>query len=206
MNKKIGDYIKDLRKDLRMTLEEFSEVIGLSKSYINQIEKNERVLSKKKLFETIYYFNQYQKIDPPLPTNEMLKVFANQKSLNIDTLQDEYYEFETTLQEKQKNATGKFSKKMDSISENKIEYPTNHNKDIKEIDKPLFDLEWLLSQDEYHLFYGRKYHTDTSKVHTDTLDKLTYNKLSEEDKKMIKKVIEAIFENKYNKYNLNNND
>lgn len=37
--KKVGDYYKELRKDLKMTLEEFSYTIGLSKSYLNQIEK-----------------------------------------------------------------------------------------------------------------------------------------------------------------------
>ena len=42
MEKKTGDYIRKIRKDLGMTLEDFLRAISLSKSYIKKIEKNER--------------------------------------------------------------------------------------------------------------------------------------------------------------------
>lgn len=201
MDKKIGDYIKNLRKDLGMTLEEFSEIVGLSKSYINQIEKNERTPAKKKIFEILFYFNEYQEIDPPLPDAEMLEVFAKYKSLDISVLKKEYADYIKEFHERLNMQSKKFNTTLDKIENNKIQYPTNHENDITSLEKPYFDLEWLLTQDEFHVFYGRKYHTDIKQVHTDPLDKLAYNKISEDDKKMIKRIIDSIFDNKYEKYN-----
>lgn len=86
MKRKVGDYYKELRKELKMTLEEFSHTIGLSKSYLNQIEKNERIPSKNKLFQNLCYLNEFQKLDPPLPANEILEIFANQKKLDYSLL------------------------------------------------------------------------------------------------------------------------
>ena len=72
-------------------------------------------------------------------------------------------------------------------------------------DRPYFDLEWLLSQNDYHVFYGNKFFTDKNKIHTDSIDELTYSKLNEDDKKMIKTIIESIFETKYDKSKKVNN-
>src|SRR5699024_3520692 len=201
MDKKIGDYIKQLRKDLDMTLEEFSEILGLSKSYINQIEKNERTPAKQKIFEILFYFNEYQEIDPPLPAKEILEIFSSYKRLDKDILNKEYEDYVKEFYERLNKKAEKYNARLDYIECNKIQYPTNHERDLIELDKPYFDLEWLLTQDEFHVFYGKKYHTDTKQVHTDSLDKLSYNKISEDDKKMLKKVIDSIFENKYKKYN-----
>ncbi|CCI58493.1 helix-turn-helix domain-containing protein [Staphylococcus equorum] len=200
MEKKIGDYIRKLRKDLGMTLEDFSRAISLSKSYINQIEKNERTPSKQKLFEIICYFNEFQKIDPQLPTDEIIIAFSDYKQVDYKKLLLEYNDFvegfHTRLKEHEKNS----GVSVDNIDSNKFEYPTDHGKNLKELDKPYFDLEWLLSQNEFHVFYGKKYITDTNQIHTDSFDSLTYNKLNDDDKKMIKNVIESIFDNKYQKY------
>lgn len=203
--KKVGDYYKELRKDLKMTLEEFSYTIGLSKSYLNQIEKNERIPSKNKLFQNICYLNEFQKLDPPLPENEILKVFANQKKLDYSLLKKEYREYVEEFLEniiKHENSIGI---KLDNLDNNCIAYPVNHDEKIKELDKPYFDLEWLLSQNDYHVFYGNKFFTDKNKIHTDSIDELTYSKLNEDDKKMIKTIIESIFETKYDKSKKVNN-
>lgn len=95
--------------------------------------------------------------------------------------------------------------KLDNLDNNCIAYPVNHDEKIKELDKPYFDLEWLLSQNDYHVFYGNKFFTDKNKIHTDSIDELTYSKLNEDDKKMIKTIIESIFETKYDKSKKVNN-
>lgn len=55
------------------------------------------------------------------------------------------------------------------------------------------------------MFYGNKFFTDKNKIHTDSIDELTYSKLNEDDKKMIKTIIESIFETKYDKSKKVNN-
>lgn len=197
MDKKTGDYIRDLRSDLEMTLEEFSQTIGLSKSYINQIEKNERTPSKNTLFNILVFFNVFQKMNPPLPENKILTAFSKQKGLDKNTTIKEYNdwvkEFIGNLDEHEKEIGVSF----ESIDHNRLEYPTDHNKPIKELDKPYFDLEWLLDQDEFHVFYGNKFYTDKNQIHSDSIDELTYSKLNDDDKKMIKEIIESIFKTKY---------
>lgn len=203
MENSIGYYIKKLRSDLNMTLKEFSEVTGLSTSYINQIEKNERTPSKQKLFDLIYYFNIYQNVSSKLPTYKMISMLAQKKKLDKIVLLNEFEDYKDFKNEKTKHLeeqSKKFSNIMENLKTNKIEYPTNHNSDIKPLDKPYFDLNWLLTQSDYHVFYGKKYHTDDKQIHTDSLDSLTYNKLSDEDKKMLKNIIDSIFENKYKTY------
>ncbi len=205
MKNNIGDYFKELRSELDLTLEELSNMIGLSKSYINQIEKNERTPSKKKLFEILFYFNEYQELEPPLPVDEIFTLFANQKKLDYDLLVEEYRGYVNDFKSEIEKKNEKFNARIENIVSNRIEYPTDHDKKIRELDKPYYDLEWLLSQKDFHLFYGRDFHTDNKQIHTDSLDSFTYSKLSEEDKKMIKSIIEAIFSNKYKKYNPNKN-
>jgi len=205
MKNNIGDYFKELRSDLDLTLEELSNMIGLSKSYINQIEKNERTPSKKKLIEILFYFNEYQELEPPLPVDEIFTLFANQKKLDYDLLVEEYRGYVNDFKSEIEKKNEKFNARIENIVSNRIEYPTDHDKKLRELDKPYYDLEWLLSQKDFHLFYGRDFHTDNKQIHTDSLDAFTYSKLSEEDKKMIKSIIEAIFSNKYKKYNPNKN-
>lgn len=205
MKNNIGDYFKELRSELDLTLEELSNMIGLSKSYINQIEKNERTPSKKKLFEILFYFNEYQELEPPLPVDEIFTLFANQKKLDYDLLAEEYRGYVNDFKSEIEKKNEKFNARIENIVSNRIEYPTDHDKKLRELDKPYYDLEWLLSQKDFHLFYGRDFHTDNKQIHTDSLDAFTYSKLSEEDKKMIKSIIEAIFSNKYKKYNPNKN-
>lgn len=198
MSKKLGDYFKKLRKDLDMTLEDFAYSVELSKSYINQIEKNERIPSKNTLFSIICYFNVFQKIKPQLPDNEILDVFSELKGLDKTKTRREYWgyveRFLRNLQDRQKE----LGYSIDSLDNNRLEYPTDHSKPIKELEKPYFDLEWLLSQNEFHVFWGNKFFTDKNQIHTDPTDEITYSKLNDDDKKMIKEIVESIFKTKYN--------
>ncbi|MFT0636505.1 helix-turn-helix domain-containing protein [Staphylococcus ureilyticus] len=200
MDKKVGDYYRELRSYLKMTLEDFSYNVGLSKSYINQIEKNERIPSKNKLFQMLCYFNEFQKLEPQLPTDDILHSFSNQKKLDESRLKKDYEKYVKEFKENLKQHEANIGAQIRNIDTNKIAYPTDHNKKIEELDKPYFDLEWLLTQKEFHVFYGNKFYTDKNKIHTDSVDELTYNKLNDDDKKMIKNIIENIFETKYDQY------
>ena len=195
----IGEYFKDLREELELTIEDFSKITGLSTTYISQIERNLRTPSKKKIFEILYYFNVYQDIENKLPETEIFELYSEYKKIPVQQLLTEYNNFFLDMDNKRSNMVDNAKKLTSNLKNNNLKYPIDSEKEPEIIDKPYFDLKWLLSQNEYHVFYGNEYITDNKKVHDDFLDKATFSKLSQDDKKMFIKIIESILENKYNK-------
>lgn len=199
MKEYIGEYIKELRDDLGLTIEDFSKIIDLSTTYVSQIERNLRTPSKKKIFEILYYFNEYQDIENKLPETDFFELYSKYKKIPVQQLFTEYNNFSSELNAKRSNISDSVKRVTDNIKNNNLKYPIDNEKGAESIDKPFFDLKWLLTQNEYHVFYGDEYITDTKKIHDGFLDKITFNKLDQDDKKMFIKVIEAILENKYKK-------
>lgn len=54
-NIEIGERIRKIREDLKMTREQFSEMIDISDVFLGQIERGERSLSIKTLSKIVYY-------------------------------------------------------------------------------------------------------------------------------------------------------
>lgn len=53
----LGDLIKQYRQEHRMSMQEFADRAGLSKSYINMLEKNENSTTRKPIIPTIKTIN-----------------------------------------------------------------------------------------------------------------------------------------------------
>lgn len=54
-NIEVGERIRKIREDLKMTREQFSEMIDISDVFLGQIERGERSLSIKTLSKIIHY-------------------------------------------------------------------------------------------------------------------------------------------------------
>lgn len=58
------------------------------------------------------------------------------------------------------------------------------------LNHPIFDIEWLLKQEKYNLFYGRDFNINNGEF---------YNVIDAEDKKLISNLIRTYFKSNYNK-------
>ena len=54
-NIEMGERIRKIREDLKMTREQFSEMIDISDVFLGQIERGERSLSIKTLSKIVHY-------------------------------------------------------------------------------------------------------------------------------------------------------
>lgn len=101
------------------------------------------------------------------------------------------------LQLKKQNENSKIES---DIFSNKIKLVKGTTK--KEvIEKPYFDLNWLLTQNEYEVFFDRSFLLDNNflnKKHFTEKDMYYYNVLNDNDLKTIKDLIVVFLLNKYN--------
>ncbi|RIO39945.1 hypothetical protein BUZ60_11945, partial [Staphylococcus nepalensis] len=122
---------------------------------------------------------------------------SNIKS-EIDTLYSEYLFYYLS---KLKKDTTKNQNHTDEIFKNEVKVLKGDS--IAEImDNPYFDLNWLISQRDYEVFYGRKHLTKSETIYNNKLtpkNMYYYNTLDNNDLNTIKKLIEAYLDSKYHR-------
>lgn len=209
-----GQMIKKRRHELKLTTYDLAHMVDVSNAYISKIENGERHPSKKVLFKLTYDLSFYE-LEKKKKSNVELKivknkvdygdflfVYSTEKRISLDDLKEEFEEYATLRFERYKTY---FDSRDRAVAENRIIIYKNRD-DFYEIEKPYFDLEWLLNQNDYEILYGNEYDVrDLMSVIKDEQvlkhpSTRTFNKLKPKDIKLIREVIETIISNKYNKF------
>lgn len=178
MKKHIGDYVKEVRSDLGLTVREFGRLVGISGSYINQVEQTQKTLSKKKLFDFILFFNVKRRdLGINLPADEIIKVYCENKNISYERIYTEYEELR--LSEGKMQAT-----LADDLTTGRAE----KDKDgyLKKIDKPYYNLKWLLTQKDNEVILYDELEHDNGNI------EFSRDVLTEDDKKKLLAYAEAL--------------
>ncbi|PLR81857.1 hypothetical protein CVD25_15420 [Bacillus canaveralius] len=187
----ISKLIKEQRKIKDMTLNELENAIGVTASYLSQVENGNKLPSEKVLFSIAYYLdirsvkNNYQE--------KLITEYANIKGLNEKELWNDFRKFQASLI---RDVEYSLNNSIDTVNKNKFKLKKGTLK-AEPIEEPYFDLKWLLTQKEYEVFYGRDYNINPGEK--SILDKLFFHRLRDEDIKVIHGIIEAYISNRYEK-------
>jgi transcriptional regulator with XRE-family HTH domain len=192
--------IKKYRSFRKKTVYEVAEFVDVSPTYISQIENGKKLPSKKVLFPLVRFLGlkndkgYWKKVENvEFDGLDLLEVYAEYKKINSKELFHEYFNYVSDeiktnfieLQDLERRKNNKFS-------------VNKKNGDIEPTKKPYFDLEWLLTQDQYHVFYGRNYNIQKINKDNVSLSEFSlYNILNDIDIKIIKGLIDAYISNKY---------
>ncbi len=198
---KFGEILKEVREESGLSINKLGRYSQVTPTYISRLEnQHDKVPSEDMVNKLIiglgkYKMEQNEKIDPV----ELLERFYS--STNLRKSKKEFDELALMLLTAYTNelntAIGYISKLQDIIYENKIMLPKGKNKG-EELDDPVFDLSWLLTQNRYELFYGRE-HLLNDKYNSSNEEKFYYNTLSDEDKAVLSALIKAYISTKYEK-------
>lgn len=190
----ISKLIKDQREIKDITLNELEKAIGVTASYLSQVENGNKIPSEKVIFSIAYFLdnssivkNNYQE--------KLITEYANIKGLNEKELWNDFQRYQANLI---REVEYSLNNSIDTVNKNKFKLKKGSLK-AEPIEEPYFDLKWLLTQKEYEVFYGRDYNINSGEK--SILDKLFFHRLAEEDKKIIHGIIEAYISNRYERNN-----
>lgn len=196
-------HLKNLRAFRAKTVYEVAEAVGVSHTYISQMENGKKLPSFKVLYPLVSYLgsrndkgyiNKVENLE--YDGTKLLEEYANYKNMSSKAVINRYMEYVT---EKLSEEVHDLFKTADSRKENKVTI-NRISKEITAINKPYYDLKWLLKQDEFFVFYGHEYDLQNVFEQKGSVSKNdVYNVLPDEDIKMISDLIEAYLSNKYKK-------
>lgn len=196
--------VKDFRTFRGKTVYEVAKASGVSHTYISQIENGKRVPSLKVLFPLVRFLGAendkgYLGKMENIEYNEsgLLDIYAECKDVEAKNIHEKYLEYIT--EDIRKELSILHDPEM--IDNNQIKINKNDNR-ITSIEKPYYDLKWLLNQSENYIFYGREYDIRGLKKESEIITSTDiYSILTEEDLATISDLIEAYISNKYPKIN-----
>ncbi|WP_418129166.1 helix-turn-helix transcriptional regulator [Staphylococcus sp. HKU1] len=175
--------IKETRLSGGVTLDDLAKFVGVSDVYISRIENAKRFPSKKVLFPLLLFI-EYEEYTGDL-VNKLLTLFSTIKDINHQDLENEYQQYRNDFKQNQIDLSNKIKNHQLEVSIDKFNKVTS-----KTIDKPYYDLSWLLTQEEYVLFF--------SDIETNNNEYFKHS-LTDKDKQMIynvvKNVLKRVYEN-----------
>ncbi len=190
----ISKLIKEQREIKGMTLNELENAVGVTASYLSQVENGNKIPSEKVIFSIAYFLDN----SPNVKNNyqeKLITEYANIRGLNENELWNDFQRFRANLI---REVEYSLNNSIDIVNKNKFKLKKGTLK-AEPIEEPYFDLKWLLTQKEYEVFYGRDYNINPGEK--SILDKLFFHRLRDEDIKIIHGIIEAYISNKYEKNN-----
>lgn len=209
-----SDILKNARTEEKLSINRLSKLANVSTTYISKLENRKRSFPTLEMIFNITYgfmLNSMEKYsnlenyeDFVVPEIELLLeefVTSDDSNLTEYEIETSQNEFERFYQRKEKSFLNKSISSTQSIYSNKIKMPRNSDT-FEELDEPYLDLQWLLNQTKYNVFYGRDFLTDYDTVQKRSLktkNMYYYNILDESDLNTIKKLIEVYLESKYPK-------
>ncbi|MBY6180496.1 helix-turn-helix domain-containing protein [Staphylococcus haemolyticus] len=209
-----GEVLNKYREELSLSVNKLGELADVSPTYISRIQNNsEKVPSKKVTFKLmkVLFLQSVEKEWEEINVLDdfiiayLFKGIKNHSELNKDELEDyrklleEFFEFLKTTSDKEITELYNMSNK---IYENKIimkddlSFDTTDDKEKLTkylLDKPIFDLEWYLTQNEFEILAPRNIITKND--YTD----IDYNVITEKDKEIICNLVFAFLTTKYKK-------
>lgn len=200
---KFGEKLRETRLKYGLPLNKLGRVSGISPSYISKLENGKaKPPSEDVIFKLIngMYLEYKNKNNEKLDTVSILKDFYKSDDLEISEPELNksilnFMKFVADLAEETLNTAIQIS---DFLYENKILLSKEDGK-TEEIDYPVFDLEWLLKQEQFELFYGRSFFLN-NEIDPKEAD-LYYNKINDEDKRVINNLIFGYISAKYHRIN-----
>jgi len=191
----IHKLIKDQRETKDFTLYELEKLVGVTASYLSQVANGNKLPSEKVLFLITHYLGIHTDTEKVFQDG-MIREYARIKEMNVDKLHKKYKDYINKYFDDKLKPLNKWA---DDYNKNKIQ-ATKNTLDSTRIDKPYFDIQWLLTQNDYEVFYGRDYDIQgTQWAGKDIMDKVFFNRLNDEDIKIIHDLIEAYISNRYEK-------
>lgn len=216
--------LKDYRGIKKKTIYDVAEFVGVSHTYISQIENGKKLPSKNIFFLLTFYLSDFneisyseqnlkqtlKRIDDELGEQEakslkdeydrvdkLLKLYSHYRNLDKIKLEEEYFLYVGKMIAEELKESNEL---LTARIHNKI--LLNRNTGSSEIIKePFLDLKWLLNQKEFYVFYGNEFDTQKLSEKYDDADTLYYNILNDDDLNIINSIIEAYISNKYKKIN-----
>lgn len=196
-----GNTLRELRTQAHISINELGKVAEISPSYISKLENNpEKIPSKEMIIKIAYAIRRLDISEQKISNGymEILEKLLNSENLNFNTKEKvtiTQKDFPDYLKERSNKTTRLINKRMDDDFNNRFSISRKTGK-INYLDLPYFDLEWILSQENYYLMYGRDLmiNEEIVKKH-DMYEK--HNILNLEDIRIIREMIKAYFTNKY---------
>lgn len=211
---KFSEMLKKYRTKENLSINKLAKLSGVSTTYISKLEKNDRSYPTVEIIFNLAYgiimkikgkYDGIENSDDFLypQIEEIISSFATSEDSNLDeenknTIIDDFIMF---MERKEKEFLNKSFGDNKEIYENKIALVSN-SMNYKKTDYPYFDLKWLLSQNNFEVFYGRDFITNFATIEDSKLNTKSmyfYNILDKEDLKTIQRLIEVYLESKYPK-------
>lgn len=200
-----GEIMEKYRKKCDLSLNKLADLAGVSPGYISKLKNNTTLIpSEEVVFKIAHAFGRHGLSEKEI--KELLLFLTRdpkyiKKMNNIDfDIEFESKEqmvvvrYASYLQNEIEELNNQKNKMRTLYLENKL-ISKKKSGDIQLIEDvnlnhPIFDIEWLLKQEKYNLFYGRDF---------DINDGEFYNIIDANDKRIIGNLIRAYFKSKYNK-------
>lgn len=165
-----GKKLKEVRLREGMSVRGLARLTNVSHAYISQLENSDnKQPTKNKLLEIAYALD-------PDGSKKIFKELIDTTSLPYSDADKEYKDYIET-----KN----FDIDLDKIS-NKLLFNKNENT-MKELEYPFVDIEWLLTQDIFHVYLGEIPNTYVTNKKGKSVKEIFV--MNEDEKKDLKKVI-----------------
>lgn len=200
---KFAEHLKELRLFRNKTVYEVAEANSISPTYISQMENGQKLPSQDLLFSIARFLGLkndkgyiLKMTNDEFDGTKLIKIYADYKKLDKKVFLNRFISY--TVEQVKKDTEVLFNN-FELKKENKLKINKN-TKEITALDTPFFDLEWLLHQKDFYVFYGHDYdirEVQKKKKSIETND--FYNTLPEEDIKMISALIKTYISNKYEK-------
>lgn len=192
---KISKLLKVQRELRDATLYDLEKTVGVTASYLSQVENGNKLPSKKVLFLIAHFLDIHSEADNNFKEN-LITVYAEYKNLDKKELMQEFEKF---IEDYLKEKFEPLNKRVEAVVSRKLAVKKG-TLEVELLDKPYFDLEWLLKQRDYEVFYGSRYNIQGTKENNkDVMNLISYSRLNEEDLNIIHDLIEAYISNRYGK-------
>lgn len=206
---KFGEVLKSQRNFAKLSVNQLANLSNISNTYISKLENLKRgyptyevVLSLASGFRKDMSRKEEMAdvvVDLSIHTlEEFLKCEDSPyKDLSEDIYYKDFMDFYVNMIEKELNS---LSKEKENIFKNKVMLRTK-TEEFEVTNLPYFDLDWLLSQNEFELFYGREFDFKLlrDKQMLSKKEMYFYNSINENDKKFLKEILNLYINNKYTK-------
>ncbi|UMT76022.1 helix-turn-helix domain-containing protein [Staphylococcus roterodami] len=200
-----GETLNEVRQSLNISINKLGALSDISPTYISRIQNNpDKHPSKKIVFKIIYALfveGHKQSFNTNEIATKLIRSYlgGNAKTSELEGFLDEFIQYMEDRQNEGKEKLYNFKEKIQKnrfiLTKNRTLYFTDDQKSIFDIisNKPLTDIEWLLTQNSFELLYSRSIITNNSYKDID------YNILNDADKKVILNIIHAYLSTKYEK-------
>ncbi len=197
----LGDYLKSYREINDLTTRELGDRFDITPSYVTQIEHGKRMPSKNKLFQIMSYFaNEIGDFGiGEIPREEIIKEYTSNKKAPFEAVLKEYFEYEDTRKKEKFEILNGLNKDGEKLHNKQVKLYKKESR-IEIIEAPYFNLAWLLTQDDFEVFFLDDFNNVTEQRidgEIPIFNSIYASVLSETDKKMIYNVLKEIFEHRF---------